>query len=323
MSNAAEVIRSVNIYIGIPMFVCGVTGNLLNIRLFWRTRHNPCAFIFLALSAVNCVALLCGLFTRIIGFGFGLDWSSASLIWCKMRSGFSTASFLASTTCVCLASIDRLLASCRQEKYRRWSRLWVAQCSVLVTVIVWMGHSVPDLIYRQLVQNPVTSATTCLLINPQTFDTYRSYVSIPLYIGVIPTIILTVTGTLTYRNMNVLQRVRQREAIQRQLTRMILIQIPIILVPTMPYVIFTEYQIFSANVPKENFQRMAENIISNVLTLIFYTTFASSFFVFFFSSRSFQNDTRKLLCCQRMDSSVRGIAQVQPLTMVAIGKTQA
>ncbi|CAF3980522.1 unnamed protein product, partial [Rotaria sp. Silwood1] len=119
MSSTNTIISSITIYVGIPIFLSGTLGNILNVRLLWRTRYNPCAFIFLVSSLINCIVLFYGLFTRILGIGFHLDWSITNRIWCKTRATLTQSSFLISLTCICLASIDRFFASCRQEKYRK------------------------------------------------------------------------------------------------------------------------------------------------------------------------------------------------------------
>ncbi|UJR20251.1 hypothetical protein I4U23_023382 [Adineta vaga] len=310
MSSTTELVRSMTIYGGIPIFACGIIGNLLNIRFLWRTRRNPCAFIFLSSSIINCLVLFYGLFTRILSVGFNLDWSSNNLIWCKARIAFTQASFFMSLTCVCLASIDRFFASCRDENYRRLSRLSYAICGVLLTCLFWLAHSTCEFIYGVIVTNPITGLSVCSVVSPQEFTNYRMYVSLPIYLGVLPTLILTISGFLTYRNINKLQGDRQREIIQKQLTRMMLIQIPIILFSTIPYIIYTEYAVFSATTPKTTEQRMIESITSSVLTLLFYISFASSFFVFFTSSKSFRHEAKLFFSCQKQDPN--GTNQIQP-----------
>jgi hypothetical protein len=78
-----------------------------------------------------------------------LDWSNTNLIWCKTCIAFTQTSFLISLTCFCLSSIDRFFVSCRQEKYRKLSRLSLSRWAIIIITLFWLGHSIPYLFYFQ------------------------------------------------------------------------------------------------------------------------------------------------------------------------------
>ncbi|CAF1115212.1 unnamed protein product [Adineta ricciae] len=299
MSSSAELIRCITLYVGLPVFSIGTVGNLLNIRYLWRTRNNPCAFLFLVGSIVNCIVLFYGLLTRILSVGFNLDWSTTNVGWCKTRIAFTQASFLISLTCVCLASFDRLFSSCRQEKYRRLSRLSLARISVLLTTVLWLGHSVPYLVYAELISNSNTDSVSCSLLPNKSYATYRTYVALPLYLGVFPAMILIVTGILTYRNTNHLRQGQQRQLIQKQLTTVMLLQTPCILLSTSPYVVFTVYLTLTTAVVKSADVKSMENILSSVFTLIFYFAFSCQFFIFYISTKSFREEMKNFILHKR------------------------
>ncbi|CAF0830751.1 unnamed protein product [Rotaria sordida] len=321
MSSSRQLISSITIYLGLPIFICGTLGNLLNIRLLWRTRHNPCAFLFLALSFINCFILVYGLFTRILNVGFYFDWSSTNIIWCKTRTAFSQAGYYISFTCTCLASIDRFLVSCCQEKYRKLSRLSIAIWAVILTIIFWLSLSVPHLVYLELLPSPSTGLISCSLGRYDTFSNYVKYFSFPVYYGLLPSIILTITGLLTYRNTNKLQIIRQRQIFQKQLTSMMLIQIPIILVSTVPYVIFTEYSLSTASMTKSANQKAIELVISNIVSVTCYITFACPFFVFLVSSTSFRKEAKMLFLCRK--PILLRTNQIQPFSTHPTKKIQS
>ncbi|CAF4911467.1 unnamed protein product [Rotaria sp. Silwood1] len=320
MSSNTMLIRSITIYSGLPIFICGTLGNLLNIRFLWRTRRNPCAFIFLVSSFFNCIVLFYGLFTRILSVGFILDWSNTNRIWCKTRIAFTEASFLISITCICLASIDRCLVSCRQEKYRRLSRLPLTQRAIILISIFWLGHSVPYIIYAELIYSSKTGLTSCLLLINTTYANYLRYIALPVYLGLFPSTILTITGVLTYKNTNKLQILRQRQLIQKQLTSMMLTQIPIILFSTLPYIIFTEYTAITSTMIKSTSQREVELLLTNIVTILFYITFACPFFVFFASSTSFRQEAKMFILCQK--TNVFRTNRIQPYSAAIIKTIQ-
>ncbi|CAF3401640.1 unnamed protein product, partial [Rotaria sp. Silwood2] len=152
MSSTNTIISSITIYVGFPIFLSGTLGNIVNVHLLWRNRHNPCAFILIISSLINCIVLFYGLFTRILSTGFHLDWSTTNRTWCKTRAVLTQSGFLISITCICLASIDRFFVSCRQEKYRRLSRLSIAIVSVIITIISCVLICIPYLFYVDLVK---------------------------------------------------------------------------------------------------------------------------------------------------------------------------
>ncbi|UJR32723.1 hypothetical protein I4U23_020182 [Adineta vaga] len=296
MSSNTDLTRSITLYGGIPLLICGITGNLLNLILLWSTRRNSCAFLFLCSSILNCSALFFGLFTRILSVGFGLDWSQTNVIWCKIRIAFTEVSFLTSLTCICLASIDRCLASCRAVKYRKFSQLSTARWMISISCLIWICHALPYMIYADLIQSsPSSTKQTCSIHPNEAFSNYRIYFSLLFYLGIFPTFILISTGLITYRNINKLAHNHQRELIQKQLTNMMLIQIPIILISTIPYIVFNEYRIATATYVKSSEKIAIENIMANIVTLLFYITFSCQFFVFFFSSPQFRHQAESLV----------------------------
>ncbi|CAF2879170.1 unnamed protein product [Rotaria sp. Silwood2] len=320
MSSNTTLIRSITVYGGLPIFICGTLGNLLNIRFLWRTRRNPCAFIFLVSSFFNCIVLFYGLFTRILSVGFDLDWSSTNRIWCKTRIAFTEASFLISITCICLASIDRFLISCRQEKYRKLSKLPLTRWAIIIIILFWFGHSVPYVAYAELIQNSKTGLTSCLLLINTAYANYLRYVALPVYLGLFPSTILTITGLMTYRNTNKLQMLRQRQLVQKQLTSMILTQIPIILFSTLPYIIFTEYTAVTSTMIKSTNEKAVELVVTNIATLLFYITFACPFFVFFASSASFRREAKRFFLCQK--TNLFKTNRIQPYSTATIKNIQ-
>ncbi|CAF3769878.1 unnamed protein product [Rotaria sp. Silwood1] len=317
MSSINQVANSITIYLGLPIFIFGTSGNLLNIRLLWRTRRNPCAFIFLVISFINCIVLFYGLFTKILSVNFHVDWFTTNLIWCKTRALFGQASFLISLTCTCLASIDRFLVSCRQEKYRKLSRLSIATWAIILIIIFWLALFLPFAVHTELVQNLLTGLLSCTYVGNQAFVNYQIYFAFPIYYGLLPSTILIITGLLTYRNTNKLQIRRQRQVVQKQLTSMMLLQIPIILFSTLPYIIFTEYSIFTATMTKTANQKAIELVITNIVSITCYITFACPFFVFFASSKSFRKETKMLLLCRK--TTLLRTNQVQPYSTMMVG----
>lgn len=310
MSSISNTINPIISISGSIIFICGTFGNLLNIRLFWKTRRNPCGFIFLFTAFNNCIILFTGLFLRVLNSGLQIDLSKNNRIWCKIRAALMPSTILISLTCMCLASTDRFFASCRQEKYRKYSRLSVTISVIIVISIVAFCNFTPYLIYADLIKNPNTGVTSCALISNQLYDTYLIYFALPFYYGLAPSLILTITGYLTYRNTNKLQIIRHRQLAQRQLTSMTLILIPIILLTTIPYVLFSEYTLLTATRIKSANRRDVELSVSNIITSLSYIPYACPFFTFVISSRTFRQEAKSLIL--HCNPNFLNVNQIQP-----------
>ena len=108
------------------ILIAGMIGNILNIFVFLSLktfRENSCAFYLTAMSFLNIGQLIISLFPRIMNLWFAIDWSLASLAYCKIRMYFFQVCSLTSFTCMCLATIDQFLATCTHPRWQRFSNI--------------------------------------------------------------------------------------------------------------------------------------------------------------------------------------------------------
>jgi hypothetical protein len=71
----------VTTYSGILILIAGVIGGFLNLVVFLSLqtfRQNSCAFYLTVMSFVNIGNLLTGLLSRIMIYGFDIDWTQIS-----------------------------------------------------------------------------------------------------------------------------------------------------------------------------------------------------------------------------------------------------
>ena len=319
MPTLTAILDEITLYVGGTILISGMLGNLLNIRLLLPNRRNPCAYFFLHSSVINCLVLMLGLLTRILSLRFNIDWTRTDRAWCKIRIAFTQSSFLISLTLVCLTSIDRMFITSRKEKYRRLSRLSMSQWSTAITIGFWFLHSIPHLVLTDLVPSISKNQTTftCVLMSTPQFSFYQTYIALPIYLGLCPTSILLLTGLITYSNSRHILIDRQRHFIQRQLTSMMLTQIPIIILSTLPYAVFIEYLILTAFSIKSPSQYVLEGFLNQIFTLIFYCAFSCQFFVFYLSSKPFRKETKRfLLCTRESKNSIRPATSNNPQNII-------
>jgi hypothetical protein len=249
--------------------VTGLLGNGMNIYIFSRVptyRTNPTTFYFLIGSIDNLIYIIINLITRIVSSGFGVDLVNTLLIWCQTRS-FIIGSFgPISLTCSCLATIDQFLTTSHNVNLRLRSNMKLARRIVITIIIIWCLHGIPVFIFYRI--SPIIYSYSSI---NQAYATYVP-IFIILFFCVIPVIIMIIFGYLTYRNIHSTIRLVQQH-FDRQLTRMTLIQVFIVVFSMIPEGIYGTYQYITAGVQKDLDRQVKEafvNIIIIMMSYIYY-----------------------------------------------------
>lgn len=133
--------QQVTIYGGLFLLIIGIIGNGINIFIFLTVgnyRKAPCTFYFIGASITNIIYILFNFSTRIIGtYINGIDFTTVSGLWCKIRQFLLMAVSLITLTCSCLSTIDQFLVTSQNVRIRRYSNLKWAHRIVLIAIIVW------------------------------------------------------------------------------------------------------------------------------------------------------------------------------------------
>jgi hypothetical protein len=260
--------QQITIYFGSFLVAVGVIGNGINILVFSTVRNyrtTPCTFYILIASIWNIVYIAIGLISRIVMIGYGIDLTRTSISWCKMRLFITVGVTLISLTCSCISTIDQFFTTSQSAYLRRFSNIKWAHRIALIITIVWWLHPIPILVFYNI--SPITK--TCVNTN-SVYAIYFSICSVALLCG-IPVIIMVVFGYLTYRNIH-LTRVLAEQQADRQLTRMILIQVALVICLA-PYGINNAYNVITASVSKDANRLSIENFVSILTSLVGYIYF--------------------------------------------------
>ena len=139
--------QQLTIYAGTIILILGLIGGILNLIVFLSLkifRENSCAFYLTALSFVNITHLIFSLIPYIFIVGYGIDWSSTSMVFCKLRFYFVQLWLLTSFTCMCLATIDQYLATCINPAWHRWNNIKYARgyCCKFHWYLAYSRHSI-------------------------------------------------------------------------------------------------------------------------------------------------------------------------------------
>ncbi|CAF0759850.1 unnamed protein product [Adineta ricciae] len=292
MSLLISIPHYMSIYIGIPLYTFGFLGNLINITVLFSKRNNPCTFLLIYASIIDCFVLNIGLLPRIQAVGFNTDSTLMNLPWCKIRSYGLRVTSLTSIHIVSLMSIERFFVSCRTAHWRDMSNLKWIRCVAFLITFVFVFESLPFLILTEILRS--ATSISCTPMYNAIFARYASFFGIPAFYGVIPLSIMIIMSILIYYKLRT--RTHLRKA-QRSLTLIILVRIIIVLVSCGPYAVYFIYSaIVMLTVSGKSSERIAiENCILGVVSTFLYVTYSPSFFIYYSISSSYRKQVLYVL----------------------------
>ena len=269
-----------NIYVGFTILAAGTIGGILNILVFLslRTfRQSSCGFYLTIMSIVNIGQLYTGLFFRVLISGYGTDWTTTSLFYCKFRVLFFQFCTLISYTSLILATIDQYFATCARPDWQQRCNIKYAQRLTLGFTFIWLLHSIPYAILFVHVESPTTGMTTCTITNIM-FLRYRIYFVGIVLNGLLPVFITVIFGLLAFRNVRQLAHravpVVRRE-LDRQLTTMVLVQVLVNFLTNIPSVI-TNAIISNPSITNDAVVWAKLQFANGITLIFFYSYFAVS-----------------------------------------------
>jgi hypothetical protein len=223
------------------------------------------------MSFANIGQLITGLLSRIMISGFGIDWTHTSAFYCKFRLYTIQGCGLVSVACMCLATIDQYLATCSGPRWQQWSNNKTAchLCAISV-VVVSLLHGIPFLIYYTLSVSLTTGQPTCAASNA-IFVQYFTYFYQLVLLSSLPIFITVLFGLLAYRNVQQLAYRTiplVRRELDKQLTRMVLIEVVFNFFAVVPYLI-TILLLFETSINSDIVVN-AQIRFANSVTMYFY-----------------------------------------------------
>lgn len=137
----------------------------------------------------------------------------------------------------------------------------------------------------------------CILTNPNLAQ-YGNYVVRPLLLSLLPGAILITTGSLTYHNITLINRIRMRDSFQRSLTSMLLLQSFLTVIPMLPFAITNIYQTATASVAKSPYRLAQETLVFDISSILLYLSYASNFYIYLVSSVAYRRDFLDFIRCR-------------------------
>ncbi|CAF1374675.1 unnamed protein product [Adineta ricciae] len=243
----------INLTGGFVHMILGTLGNIFNIIIFTRPtlRNNPCAFYFLIGSIFNILNVYTNVLSRFLASSWNIDPSATNSFLCQLRSFSLYPTSALVLWFVVFASIDRFLSTSSSVKFRQLSNLLLAQkISLIVILITYLAHIHIFFFFRADSQIGCTHGG-------RKYGVFFICQYVIFYV-IIPIILMTLFGILMIRNV---RRVRNRVAPQgnneqtqrlrsndRQLFRMLLLQIIVCTIISMPFAVINIYNTIYSNI---------------------------------------------------------------------------
>ena len=320
-----------NRIVPIIQIVLGTFGNIMNILIFTRRslRTNPCSLYFLASSINNLFVLYVALLTRLLSSGWKIDPSNSSTALCKLRIFFVYTSLCLIQWFVVLASLDRYLSSCQSARRRQLSSLTVARKAILL--IIGVSGLAHFHVFVWWSVDYIGSKTYCNIF------LYEYEIAFQIFFLVVtcalPPILMAVFGTLTIFNVRKLrsqvapqnnngrnERLRTKD---RQLIVMLLIQIIVTLLCTLPFSVANiTSMLFQYVITLSDYGDAVNTFYSNVARIVNYFNPIVGFYIYTLSSQVFRSEMKRV-CVEAATAVLTklGLEQYAPTARQELGRS--
>ncbi|CAF4762794.1 unnamed protein product [Rotaria sp. Silwood1] len=287
-----EIALQIKFWSPIIFFSIGAPAACLNAIIFISVkafRRSPSAYYVVGQSLADVNVLLIVLFQIIPSTSI-----SVSSIACKLMVFFVQMTTTVAMSFLCLSAFDRWACTSQSARIRQLSSIRVARCLFPIPFILWSLVNVPFLIYCDIVP-PIY---ICWFTNDLFMRIGVLFLS-PILTIFLPLIVLILFGLLTYRNIRLVTHIRQQpnqtrmSTWEQQMTRMMLTQTLLSIFFTIPRASFVIFSIATIDESaKRSFdQQSIITLIDQVIVCITCMNFASSFYIFLFSSPRFRQTT--------------------------------
>ncbi|CAF3338142.1 unnamed protein product [Rotaria socialis] len=291
MTDLLTKILEINVYLQPVLFFLSIITNTINVRVLCShdLRLSACTHYFLAYAIFNIIytCLICP--TEFL-LHFHIDWST-SLVGCRIRAYVMLLAPFLARTMLTLASFDRYCSSSHSHRFHVISEIQSARLIIVITTIISIIYMSPLVaIYHREETPGACLQYSNLLINMYIFS------QILLYYILAP-ILMILFGLLTISNVRQLAaRIGPRVSIVRhrrtgrQLTRLLLLQIGIHLILTMPFGV-----IYSMNSFKPSTQPSNTSAVRHILVIWQQCDCFVSFFLYLLSGSTYRKHLARIL----------------------------
>ena len=295
------------------MVAIGSISCLLSWIVFNRRmlRKNPCSIYMTAYYTINFIYIITLMISSVLSLGFGLTSIISTLALCRFYLYMAYVLDNLSPAYLILASMDRLLITSPNALTRQRSTCRLAYISIVCVTTVCLLFHIHALILSNVLQlGP--NVFVCYTLNP-TYLTAIGYYALVKSI-VIPSLLASF-GVLTIRNVRKLSRHRVASNVptnaienihavpainhkDRQLIRVLLVDIGIYVLCTYPQAGFNVYSQITQNSMKNNDQLQVDAFIQYLFALIGFVPYGVGLYSNSCVSTTFRNEVKNVILCK-------------------------
>ncbi|UJR13193.1 hypothetical protein I4U23_000215 [Adineta vaga] len=323
MSNFPAIQNELNRYMPFVLLISGTIGNILNCLIFSRSslRNKSCSVYFLANSIANITALYFSCLTRILIIFSIYPIPSQGYIYCKFRTFFTYMPLSASSWFIVAACVDRYASSSTSVRIRSFSQFKVSQRTVggifIALCLIWIQ------MFFCFNGNP--EGTVCAPVS-QFCNTYNNY-SLLVFYSLLPPLSMLLFGWMTIRNIRHRPMNRTVNVKDRQLTLMLIVQVFLFQILSLPIAIQRIYSYITIDQIKSLEQKQIENFVLEVVNYAAFTNTITSFYMFTLTGSLFRKELKSLLFfSNRRQANVEPIRTTQrkiPVNTITSRRQQA
>ena len=275
------------------IIVIGILGNSLNIAVLIRPvlYQHACSQYFLALASNNLLFSSVFFIHRLLSNGYQINLNNYSIILCKLITYITTTSSFLSPYFIVCASIDRYCASSTNALLRRFSSIQIAQRIICATIGIFLL-----LFIHILVLSKLQPERGFICANEANSTYSQVYIIIQVFLfAAVPPCLMTFFGFMTIKNSkrtNVIPLAISRfHRTERQLARMLLIQVAVHILLTLP----TSVTYLISAFPNTIRTTSIFSFLSTIFQLLFNISFITSFFSYFLTGRVYRKELKQLI----------------------------
>ncbi|CAF4364230.1 unnamed protein product [Rotaria sp. Silwood2] len=282
--------------------VFGNLGNLLVIAVFCQSeqRKNACSLYVLSMAICNLLCLDVAIIPIIYSLDH-IDITIASLIGCQMQFYFRHVFFQMMRTYKVLSCIDRYTICSTNVRYRSFSQRKVAIYLIIGFALFW-SLAVIFFAWARTIQND-----SCDIYNQIYSMIYTIYYMI--FAGILPPLLMIIFSVLVMKTLGKLRsrvqpKSEDREYKQstnilrkrdRNLMKMIFIEVMFYVISTMPFSIYLIYKIITNFSTQNQERKQFESFISYIVQyFILYINTVLPFYIYVSTSSSFRTELKKV-----------------------------
>ena len=301
-------------YGGSILIGLGSVSCIMSLIVFTRKhlRKNPCSIYFVAFNISNLLLIFTSILFATLALGYNIDPSSYNLSFCRFRFYTMFLFDILSPSYLILASIDRILITSRNVRIRQRSTPRLAYVCITITTLFWLLLHSHILILTNFTELAPGFALCYFRLGLQV--TLMNYYSIIIKGIVIPlsmvvlglwavrnvrsatgrvlVSVLPISGTVNIRNQ------RANHSKDRQLLRILLIDISAYVVFNLMMVIVLMYQQFNQNQFGSLFEAQIQAFLIGIGIFSSYIPFCIGCYTNFLASRTFRHEVKNILMCQ-------------------------